>query len=93
MLTLQRQSTNCRINKSVYDCIKRKEFEKALLFAEILNMYSPGYLTFIDTMGEAFFVNSNFTAAKHISEVLFQRDPKWQGGIKTWEDNKNKNTY
>ena len=81
------------INKAVYECIKNGEFAKALLFAQILALHSPGILDFIDTLGEAYFLNGNTVVADHISEYLFSRDPKWSGGKKVWEKNQLDKTY
>jgi len=92
-LLIERNIPNFVINKSVYTCIRNKEFKKALLFAQILNLHSPGFLTFIDTMGEAYFVNNFFVPANYYSKMLFENDPKWDGGIKIWEENKKNNDY
>lgn len=77
------------INSTVYSCIKQKEYQKAVAWARILNLYQSGDLNFIDTLGEANFFLGNLEMAKHYSFLLFQSDAlKFPNAIKTWEENK-----
>lgn len=78
------------INSTVYSCIKHKEYQKAVAWARILNLYQSGDFNFIDTLGEANYFLGNLEMAKHYSALLFQSDAiKFPNAIKTWEQNKN----
>ncbi len=81
------------INQAVYTCIREKEFKKAVALSQLLNTYYPGELNFIDTMGEAYFAAGNTSAAAFYNGLLLQKDPKFGGGLKAWEQNKKTNTY
>lgn len=79
------------INSTVYSCIKHKEYQKAVAWARILNLYQSGDFNFIDTLGEANYFLGNLEMAKHYSALLFQSDAiKFPNAIKTWEQNKDK---
>lgn len=77
----------------IFECIRNKELEKALLLAKIAKIYFPSYFIIIDMLGEAYFLNNNLALAKYFSETLLKSDPKWSGGIKVWEENKKLNKY
>jgi hypothetical protein len=98
-LTLQRDSifhhlvdkkvSPAIVNAAVYDCIRYKEFEKAVEWAKLLNLYSAGDTDYIDTLGEAHFRAGDSTMAKYYSGLLAQRDSKaYPNALKTWEKNK-----
>lgn len=76
------------INQFVYECIAVKQYEKAVLFARILNVYQPGNYDYIDTMGEAYYYHGDLQIAKRISNLLFKYDPNWSAGYEVWEKNK-----
>ena len=90
---IKKEIPSSAINKAVYLSIQKRQYQKALIFAQLLNLISPGYLNYLDTLGEAFFVNKNITAAEFYSKILFLNDPKWDGGMKVWEENKKNNDY
>jgi hypothetical protein len=78
------------INQAVYNCIRTKDFDKAVALARILVLYSPGELNYIDTMGEAYFMAGDSTAAFYYDGLLKKKDPKFGGGLKSWEENRKK---
>lgn len=81
------------LNSAVYDCIKRKEFQKAVAWAQILNLYQSGEANFIDTLGEAHCFAGNTDMARHYSNLLKQLDPKnFPDALKNWEQNKRKSS-
>jgi hypothetical protein len=76
------------LNITVYTLIEEKEYEKAVLFAQLLNLYYPGDLDFIDTLGEAFYFQGAERQAQRISNVLMMHDPEYSGGIEGWRNNR-----
>ena len=76
------------LNAAVYQFIARKDYDKALVFAQLLTIYYPGDLDFMDTFGEAYYRRGDVVAAKRISKILLMRDPKWAYGFPEWEKNK-----
>lgn len=77
------------INSAVYDCIREKQFQNAIQWAQILNVYATGENSFIDTLGEAYFRAGDTLVAKYYSNLLAQRDAKaFPDALKTWEKNK-----
>jgi hypothetical protein len=80
------------LNALAYDCIARKQYEKALVIAQLLNIYFPGEKDFIDSMGEAYYLNGDFILAKRISDLLGKNDPKWMNRYAEWEKNKKENS-
>jgi len=81
------------INQAVYECIKLKEFKKAVALAQLLNLYSPGDLNLIDTMGEAYYNAGELALANYYNLLIIKKDPKFGGGIKVWEQNKINSQY
>ena len=80
-------------NSAVYECIRHSEYRKAILLAQLLNLYSPGELNYIDTMGEAYYTSGDTSTASYYDSILMKRDAKFGGGIKSWEQNKKNNAY
>lgn len=78
------------LNQAVYTCIKDKQYEKAVSLARLLNLYYPGVPSYIDTMGEACYNNGDRVLAEYYNKVLLNIDPKFSGGLKTWEANAGK---
>ncbi len=76
------------LNSAVYDCMKQKEFLKAVKWAQILNLYQPGEPNFIDTMGEAYYFSGDMEKAKYYNNLLSILNPKNPNPIKSWEQNK-----
>lgn len=77
------------INSAVYDCIRDKQFQNAVEWARILNLYSAGDNSYIDTLGEACFRAGDALMAQYYSKLLAQRDAKaFPDALKTWEKNK-----
>ncbi len=76
------------LNDAVYQFIARKDYDKALVFAQLLTLYYPGDLDFMDTFGEAYYRKGDVVAAKRISKILLMRDPKWAFGLPEWEKSK-----
>lgn len=76
------------INAAVYACIRDKQFEKAVEWAKLLNLYSAGNTGYIDTLGEACFRADNSKLAKYYSNLLAELDSKaFPDALKTWEKN------
>lgn len=75
-------------NQAVYECIRVKEYNKAIIMAHFLNLYFPGETSYIDTMGEAYFAAGDITTATYYDSLLKRKDPKFSGGLVTWEENK-----
>jgi hypothetical protein len=76
------------LNSAVYDCMKQKEFLKAVKWAQILNLYQPGEPNFIDTLGEAYYFSGDLDMAKYYNNLLTTLNPKNPNPIKSWEQNK-----
>lgn len=76
------------VNSLVYRCIAGKEYEKAVLWAELLNLYQIGNPNFVDTMGEAYYFAGYTALAERCNAWLFQHDKNFEAGLKSWEANK-----
>jgi hypothetical protein len=73
------------INATVYACMKKKEFLKAVQWSQILNLYHIGEVNFMDTMGEAYYNAGDLAMAQHISNQLAILNPKFPNQFKVWE--------
>lgn len=80
------------LNNVVYACLKDKAFGKAIIYAKLLNLYSPGDPYYLDTLGEAYFASGDITTAAFYAEAILKIDPKFSTGLETWEAKK-KNGY
>ncbi len=77
------------INAAVYDCMRAKQFQNAVEWARLLNLYQAGDNNYIDTLGEACFRAGNNAMASYYSGLLAQRDVKtFPDALKVWEKNK-----
>jgi hypothetical protein len=76
------------VNATVYSFIKNEEYAKALQWAQILNLYQPGEINFLDSMGEAYFNAGDIVMANHISSRLAILNKKMPNQIKAWEQAK-----
>jgi hypothetical protein len=77
------------INSAVYTCIRDKQFQNAVEWARLLNLYQAGENNYIDTLGEACFRAGNGTLANYYSGLLAQRDAKtFPNALNVWEKNK-----
>ncbi|MFN4854875.1 MAG: hypothetical protein ACK5JC_10695 [Bacteroidota bacterium] len=63
-----------------------------MVIAQLLNIYFPGEKDFIDSMGEAYYLNGDFVLAKRISDMLGKNDPNWMNRYAEWEKNKKENS-
>lgn len=75
-------------NQAVYECIRVGEYNKAIILAHFLNLYYPGDLAYIDTMGEAYYVAGDMKMATYYDSLLKRKDPKFTGGLQAWAQNK-----
>jgi hypothetical protein len=75
------------VNSLVYECIGSRDPEKAVAFAQLLNLYHPGVPDFIDSLGESYYFNGDLKSATRINTVLFMIDPQYNAGLKAWEEN------
>jgi hypothetical protein len=76
------------VNSTVYALIKRKEYSKAVQWAQILNLYHVGETNFLDSMGEAYFNAGDMSMAQHISNQLAGLNKKMPNQMKAWEQAK-----
>ncbi|MCX6148076.1 MAG: hypothetical protein NTW25_12645 [Candidatus Kapabacteria bacterium] len=80
-------------NSAVYECIRNKEYRKAIVIAQLLNLIFPNEISYLDTMGEAFYAYGDITSAKYYDAIIKKKDPNFTSGLKTWETNKLNNSY
>ena len=73
------------INSTVYACIEKKEFIKAVQWAQILNLYKIGSADYLDTLGEAYYNAGNIARAQSISNQLVTLNSKFTNQFKEWE--------
>jgi hypothetical protein len=76
------------INGVVYACIKEKSFQKAIHWAQILNILYSGENNYLDTMGEAYYASGDTKMAEQISNRLAILSKSFPNQIKEWA-----NTY
>lgn len=76
------------VNHAVYGFIEKKEYKKAVALAQILVIYYPNRINYIDTLGEAYFNNGQIETAKHYNRLIERTKPKEELGLKMWEKNK-----
>jgi hypothetical protein len=77
------------INAAVYECLKEKDWQKAVAWAQVLNLYMPGDPDYIDTLGETYFLAGNIKLAEYYSKLLKRLDAEnFPDAMKTWAHNK-----
>jgi hypothetical protein len=81
------------LNQAIYECIKTKYFDKAIQLAQLLNLYAPEQLNYIDSMGEAYFGADDLVAASYYDKLIMTANPGFEGGMKAWIQNKKDNNY
>lgn len=87
-LTEQRQAP-WLINSVVYECLSTGEYDKAIAWGQILNLYHPGDLNYIDTLGEAYFQAGHRSMAEHYSRRLRELDAEnFSDALASWQRNK-----
>lgn len=86
--TIAKKTSPSLFNQAVYECIRVGEYNKAIILAHFLNLYYPGEVAYIDTMGEAYYVAGDIEAATYYDSLLKRKDPKFTGGLETWAQNK-----
>ncbi len=74
------------INALVYNFIKDKQYDKAVQWSQILNLYHIGNSDFLDTMGEAYYNAGNITMAQLISNQLVKLKPDFKNQFKIWKE-------
>ncbi len=77
------------VNHAVYELIEKKEYQKAVALAQILVIYLPNKINYLDTLGEAYFNNGNMAMAKHYNRLIERAKTKTKEkfGLKQWEKN------
>ncbi len=78
------------LNHAVYELIAHKEYAKAVALAQILIVYYPNKINYMDTLGEAYFNNGNMAMAKHYNRLIERAKPKTneEFGLKIWKKNR-----
>ena len=76
------------VNNTVYNCIKIKEYKKAVEWAQILNLYEINNPNYLDTLGEAYYNADEHLLAQNISDQLLKLNPKLSNPLKSWEENR-----
>lgn len=78
------------INHAVYKLIEKKEYSKAVALAQILVIYYPINVDYIDTLGEAYFNNNEIQKAKYYNTLLNRSKvkPNEEFGLSIWEKNR-----
>ena len=77
------------INHAVYELIAKKEYSKAAALAQILIIYSPNRINYIDTLGEAYFNNGEMDKAKYYNKLIERANSdNSKLGLKMWEKNR-----
>jgi len=75
-------------NYIVYELINRKEYKKAVAFAQLQTLYRPDSTNLLDTLGEAYYNNGQIDMAKHYDKLVKKLEPSDDGlGIAMWEKN------
>ncbi len=80
------------LNGLVYEFIEDGDYDRAVVFAQLLNLYYPGILDFIDTLGEAYYFAGDVDSARRMSIVLLGHDEEYDGGMEVWEKNRKEQT-
>ncbi|HUN65539.1 MAG TPA: hypothetical protein VMW43_05515 [Bacteroidota bacterium] len=75
------------LNQAVYQCLRRKDYRRALALGRILLLYAPLDPNYVDTMGEAYYDAGDTTTAAYYDRILKKSDPLFGGGLKSWESN------
>ncbi len=76
------------LNALAYEYMAIRQFEKAVVLTQLLNIYYPGEKDFIDSMGEAYYFKGDLVLAKRISDLLGRNDHQWMNRFAEWEKNK-----
>ncbi len=78
------------INHAVYELIEKKEYHKAVALAQILVVYLPNRINYIDTLGEAYFNAGNIVMAKYYNRLIEKSKLKTNEklGLTVWQKNR-----
>ena len=80
------------VNNAVYLCIRKKEYSKALVLAQLLNLYAPGTIGYIDTLGETCFLCGDLKMAVYYDQLITGLNLKNEElGLNVWKSNQQKN--
>lgn len=76
------------LNHAIYELIEKRDYPKAVLLAQILILYEPDRIDYIDTLGEAHFNNGQITMAKYYDEIIKESKSNTEElGLIMWETN------
>ena len=76
------------LNHAVYELIVKKDYPKAVLLAQILLLYEPNRIDYIDTLGEAHYNNGQISMAKYYNEIIkVSKSNTKDMGLIMWETN------
>ncbi len=87
------EGTNPQIlNSLAYDCIRKKQFEKAIAVASVLTTLTPFDISFLDTLGECYFAAGDFEKATYFAKILAAKD-NGHNHLTDWQTNAKNGTY
>lgn len=66
-----------------YNYLEKKEYEEAIIYAKLLNLYYPGIASYINTLGECYYRKGDFETARHYHFVVRKKTEKY--GWEEWE--------
>ncbi len=76
------------INSTVYACLRERQWEKAIGWAKLLNLYRAGDANYIDTLGEACYRAGDSRLANYYSELLSSLDARnFPDALRVWQQN------
>ena len=76
------------LNHAIYELIEKKDYPKAVLLAQILLLYEPNRIDYIDTLGEAHFNNGQINMAKYYDEIIKESKSNTEElGLIMWKTN------
>lgn len=71
---------------AAYECLKQRNFDKALIFAKILCNYKPNHAFYVDVIGECYYHKGEEEMATYYDKLIKGMSDKY--GIEQWKKRK-----
>lgn len=85
---ISKQMPSYVFRNTAYNCLKKKEYEKAIIYAKLLNLYYPGIASYINTLGECYYQKGDIETAKFYHLAVRKLTKKY--GMEAWKKNMKK---
>ncbi len=64
-------------------CLENKQYDKAIIFAKLLNLYYPGAAYYLNTLGKCYYLKGDIATAKYYHLIIRKKTDKY--GMEEWQ--------